>query len=74
MTLTKEGLTYEFSVDPATSTLRRLNLSGTQNGVTVAMRETLTQITSPRFAPADTFKFTPDSGAAKVAAVSVDPF
>lgn len=74
MTLTKQGLMYQFIVDPAGGILRRVELSGAQKGVNIAFREEITHLAALTDLPKDTFVFTPPPGAVKVPNVSVDPF
>ena len=74
MTLTKEGLTYQFLVNSAGDALRQIELAGAQKGVQIAFKEQITQLVPLTTAAKDTFTFTPPPGAAKVTTLSVDPF
>ena len=74
MALTKQGLTYQFLVNSASSTLRQIELIGAQKGVKIAFKEKITQLVPLTMVPRDTFTFTPPPGAAKVTTLSVDPF
>lgn len=74
MALTRQGLTYQFLVDTAGGALRQVELMGAQKGVQIAFKEQITQLVPLAAVPKDTFTFAPPPGAARVAAVSVDPF
>jgi len=82
MALTKQGLTYQFLVNSASSALvnsassalRQIELIGAQKGVKIAFKEKITQLVPLTMVPRDTFTFTPPPGAAKVTTLSVDPF
>jgi len=74
MTLTKQGLTYQFLVNSTDGALRQIELAGAQKGVQIAFKEQITQLAALTAAPKDTFMFTPPPGAAKVTTLSVDPF
>ena len=72
--LVSQGITYRFVINPHTAVLRQIELSGKQNGVTMAFRETITTLNRPTNISKTAFKFVPPVGAAKVAILSVDPF
>ena len=74
MTLTKQGLMYQFIVNPAGSILRRVELTGAQKGVNIAFHEEITHLAPVTDLPKGTFVFTPPPGAVKVPTLSVDPF
>jgi outer membrane lipoprotein-sorting protein len=74
MALPKQGLTYRFYVDSATNLLQRVELVGTQNGVQIAFREDIIQMTALPSPARSTFQFIPPAGAIKSPQVSVDPF
>lgn len=74
LVLIKQGVVYRFFVDPETAALRQMELTGQQNGVTIAFRETISSLRSPAHVPKTTFHFTPSRDMVKVAALSADPF
>ena len=74
LALINQGITYRFVVNPQTSVLRQVELSGKQNGVTMAFRETITTLGKPASISKTAFRFAPPAGASRVATLSVDPF
>lgn len=74
LTLTKQDLTYQFYVNTQTSTLTRVDLTGTQDGTQFSYREDIQSITPQPPAPNTTFVFSPPLGTVKAAAVSINPF
>ena len=74
MDMTKQSLTYVFTVDPTANALRRVELTGTEKGMQIAFHEDLALLTPLTTLPKDTFTFTPPPGTTKVALVPVDPF
>lgn len=74
MSLAKQGIAYRFVINPQTRMLRRMELAGTQNGVTMTFRETLATLSKPGVIAKTAFHFTPPPGAVKIAALSIDPF
>ena len=74
MVLTRQGIAYRFFIDPATAHLRRVELSGYQNGVVIMFREKVGEMETPAEVAKTTFAFTPPPGAARVSSMPVDPF
>lgn len=74
LALINQGITYRFVINPRTARLRQIELSGKQNGVTMAFRETIATLSKPSSIAKTAFQFVPPAGAAKIAALSVDPF
>ena len=74
MVLSRQGLSYQFFIDPATAALRRIQLKGRQNGVSLEFWETVNEMNAPSTVAKTTFQFWPAPGTVKVAALSVDPF
>ncbi len=74
LTLTKQNLAYQFYVNTQTGALTRVDLTGTQDGTRIAYREDIQSLTPQPPAPGTAFDFTPPPGAAKAAAVSINPF
>ena len=74
MVLTRQGIAYRFFIDPATARLRRVELSGHQNGVVILFRETAQEMETPLVVAKTTFAFTPPPGTVRVSSVPVDPF
>ena len=74
LALVNQGITYRFVINPHTAVLRQIELSGKQNGVTMAFRETIATLGKPGSIAKTAFQFVPPAGAAKIAALSVDPF
>ena len=74
LALINQGITYRFVINPRTAVLRQIELSGKQNGVTMAFRETIATLSKPSSIAKTAFQFVPPAGAAKIAALSVDPF
>lgn len=73
LTLEKQDLAYQFYVGSQTSTLARVDLTGTQDNIQFSYREDVTRIAPAPAVPASTFEFAPPPGAVKTAAVSVNP-
>lgn len=74
LALINQGITYRFVINPRTAVLRQIELSGKQNGVTMAFRETISTLSKPETIAKTAFRFVPPAGAAKIATLSVDPF
>ena len=74
LALVNQGITYRFVINPHTAVLRQIELSGKQNGVTMAFRETIATLGKPGSIAKTAFRFVPPAGAVKIAAISVDPF
>ena len=74
LALINQGITYRFVINPRTARLRQIELSGKQNGVTMAFRETIATLSKPSSIAKTAFRFVPPAGAVKIAAISVDPF
>ena len=74
MVLSRQGLSYQFFIDPATAALKRIELTGKQNGVSLEFWETVGELKVPATVAKTTFQFSPPTNAVKVASLSVDPF
>ena len=74
MVLSRQGLSYQFFIDPATAALHRIELTGKQNGVSLELWETIAEMKAPTAVAKTTFQFWPPTNAVKVASLSVDPF
>ncbi len=74
LALVNQGITYRFVINPHTAVLRQIELSGKQNGVTMAFRETIATLGKPESIAKAAFRFVPPAGAVKIAVLSVDPF
>ncbi len=74
MILSRQGVSYQFFLDPATDALRRIELTGRQNGVSLEFWETVEALEPEQSLPRTTFQFAPPPGVNKVAALPVDPF
>ncbi len=74
LTLSKQGVIYHFAINPATTALRQVQLTGRQNGISMTFQETISVLTIPVSLAKTTFQFSPPVGVSKTAGVSVDPF
>jgi len=74
MTLTQQGLTYQFLVNSADGALRQIDLAGAQKGVQIAFKEQVAHLVPLTTVAKDTFTFMPPPGAVQVTTLSVDPF
>jgi len=74
LTLGKQGTAYRFAISPETLTLRGMELTGRQNGVTMTLHETITALSKPTTIAKTAFHFTPPAGASRVATLSANPF
>ena len=74
MTLTKQGLTYQFLVNSADGTLRQIELAGAQKGVQIGFKEQVAHLLPLTTVAKTTFTFTPPPGAVQVTTLPVDPF
>lgn len=74
LVLGRQGTAYRFMINPKTGILRRVELTGRQNGVTMTFEETITSLRNPATIAKSTFHFAPPAGASQIAMLSVDPF
>jgi len=73
MAILKGGYNVFFHANSRTGQLTRFELTGTSDGTQIAMREDVTQISTPASVPKGTFYFMPPAGAVRTAHVSVGP-
>ncbi|WP_094344399.1 LolA family protein [Nostoc sp. 'Peltigera membranacea cyanobiont' 232] len=70
----KDGFTLSGLVQPATATLKQMQMGGNSDGLNILVTEKIIQRTANPTINAETFKFLPPPGAKKVKSLSISPF
>ncbi|MBD2385701.1 LolA family protein [Cylindrospermum sp. FACHB-282] len=70
----RDGFSFSGFVQPATATLKQLQMGGNSDGLDIKITEKILQRTANPTIDAQTFTFSPPPGAKKVRSLSISPF